>query len=868
MTTDTGEIRFGRFRLDPVRRVLRADEVPVRLGARAIDVLLELVRHRDRIVSKDQLLDSVWPGLIVEENNLQVQVSALRKLLGPQTIATIPGRGYQFIADIEVRDAGRPRAVASTNASTDTSTDAAPNRGRNAAARRRLPVQRSALVGREDDLADLCALLPAHALVTLTGPGGIGKTRLALAAAAALQPAYADGVHWIDLASVVDAQRAPAVVAAGLGIDLLPGVQAEAVIADALRGQSLLLVLDNCEHLLDVVAPLVDALLRQAAGVHVLATSQAPLRLGVEQVLRVEALSLPAGNDIASADEASHYGALALFVMRAGAAQPGFALQPDTVQVAVEICRRLDGMPLAIELAAARLPLLGLTGLRDRLDERLQLLTRGASDAPSRQQTLRATLEWSHALLSPAEQTVFRRLGVFAGGFSLALAQRVAADPLDDAWLVLDSLGALVDRSLVVASVDGEPRYHLLESARAFALERLAAAGEMETLQLRRAEALREQVEAFDAATAVEPRFDRLVQACEPELDNLRAALRWAMDAPGQRELALALLAGSSSLWTEIDPFGDVIAHYRRAREWLDDAVPPLLAARFRIAIQAVARLRMLSSAHWRDEAWLALQTYRRRDDRIGLYKALCALGGATRDVIDADAAGALLEEAARIEDPAWSPRLRSRRQLALEWWHDLGGRFEAAREAGRAHVALAGEAGATGEIAALSNLADTEFELGNAEEAVRLCRRAIARAASLDRPAAAAHAYGNMVPALLQQGDPAEAEAVIRAGRALLVRGLGMAFVLLMPLALLVLRRGELELAARLVGSADRAYAADGGYMLHPPERRMRETIMTALRERLSENTVAALLREGAAWPEAEAFARAGIAEGGAAGR
>jgi len=388
-------------------------------------------------------------------------------------------------------------------------------------------------------------------------------------------------------------------------------------------------------------------------------------------------------------------------------------------------------------------------------------------------------------------------------------------------------------------------------------------------MQLRRAETLREQVEAFDEATAHEPRFDRLVRALEPELDNLRAALRWAMVAPGQRDLALALLAGSSSLWTEIDPFGDAITDYRRAREWLDDTVPSLLAARFRIAFQAVARLRMLSSAQWRDEAWLALQGYRGSDDRvglrIGLYKALCALGGATRDVIGEAEAGALLEEAARLEDPAWSPRLRSRRQLALEWWHDLGGRFDAARDAGREHVALSGAAGATGEIAALSNLADTEFELGNAAEAIRLCRRAIERAAALGRPAAAAYAYGNMVPALLQQGELAEAEAVIRAGRALLVRGLGTAFVLLMPLALLALRRGDFEGAARLVGSADRAYATGGGHMLHPPERRMREAIMAALRERLADDAIASLLQQGADWNEAEAFARAGIGDTGA---
>jgi len=852
MTPDSAELAFGRFRLDPMRRMLRADGEPVRLGARAIDVLLELVRHRDRIVSKDQLLDSVWPGLIVEENNLQVQISTLRKLLGPQTIATIPGRGYQFIGEISGVGDPVPVSVALAAAGADRT---------DSKGRRHLPTQRATLIGREADIAEARALLAAHALVTLTGPGGIGKTRLALAVAAELEPGCKDGVHWIDLAAVTDAERVPATVAAGLGIELLPGAGA-AVIAGALRDQALLVVLDNCEHLLEGVTALVDAMLRHAPGVRVLVTSQAPLRLGMEQVMRVGALSLPVAESAVSPADVERYGALALFVARARAAQRGFALRPDTVSVAVEICRRLDGVPLAIELAAARLPLLGLIGLRDRLDERLQILTRGASDAPSRQQTLRATLEWSHSLLEPAEQVVFRRLGVFTGGFSLALAQRVVADAADDPWAVLDRLSVLVDRSLVVASVDGEPRYHLLESARAYALERLEQAGETDAMQLCHAEALRERVDQFDEATARDPRFDRLVQAFEPELDNLRAALRWAMDAPGQRELALGLLAGSSSLWIELDPFGDAIDHYQKARDWLDDATPPLLAARFRLAFQAVARLRMLSAARWGDEAWLALQAYRRTDDRVGLYKALCALGGATRDVIDEAPAGALLDEAAQLEDPAWPPRLRSRRQVALEWWHDLGGRFEAARQAGRAHVGLAAAAGATGEIAALGNLADTEFELGNTDEAISLCRRAIERAAAVGRPAAAAHAYGNMVPALLQQGQLDEAEAAIRAGRSLLVRGLGTAFILLMPLALLALKRGEPELAARLVGSADRAYAS-GGHMVHPPERRMRETILSALRDRMTEDTVAALLQEGAGWAEAEAFLRAGITAG-----
>ena len=848
MNSADGEFRFGRFQLDPVRRVLRVDGTPARLGARAIDVLLVLVRQRDRIVSKDELLDLVWPGLVVEENNLQVQVSALRKLLGPQAIATIPGRGYQFVADLD--DDGL-REAAALPASQATVSAPAP--------RSALPAQLPPLIGRELDLAETRAVLATHALVTLTGPGGIGKTRLALAVAQVEQVHHADGVRFVDLAAVTDRARVAAAVASALGIELPPGQSPTATIAGALREQSLLVLLDNCEHVLDEVAALVEAILRRAPRVHLLATSQAPLRVAGEQVMRLAPLALPPAADPASLDQVDRYGALQLFVARARAAQRGFALKPDTLAAAVEICRRLDGIPLAIELAAARLPLLGLTGLRDRLDERLRVLTAGAREAPARQQTLRATLEWSHSLLEPDEQVLFRRLGVFVGGFSLSLAQRVVVDAGGDPWSMIDRLGTLVERSLVVADGEGVPRYHLLESARVYALEQLEAAGEVEALERRRAEAMQALVEDFDAAIAHAPRFDALVQAIEPEMDNLRAALRWAMSNPAARPIALALLAASNALWIELDPFGDAIAQYLVARGWLDASVPAALEARFRMAFQAMARMRLMQPGEWRDSAWRALELYRTLDDRVGLYKALCGLGGAPRDIIDEAQAGSLLAEAERIEDPAWSPRQRARRQLALEWFHDLGGRFEACREAGLEHVALAREAGALGAIPALSNLADTEFVLGHSEVAIALCREAIERAAAIGRPATAVHAYGNMVPALLERGELDAAEEAIRAGRALLVRGLGTAFVLLFPLALLAQRRNQPELAARLVGCADRAYA-EGGRHLHPPEQRMRESVLAALRSRLGDDAIAALQAEGARWSEDEGFASAGI--------
>lgn len=836
-----------------MRRLLRADGEPTQLGARAIDVLLVLVRHRERIVSKDQLLDEVWPGLVVEENNLQVQVSALRKVLGAHTIATVPGRGYQFIAELDPDDA--PARLAPTGPAQRKGGPAHPRPD----SRSRLPEQLPPLYGRDVDLRDACAQLESHALVTVTGPGGIGKTSLALAAAHAVRLTFADGVRVIDLAAVGDPARVATAIAAGLGIDLREKGSAPAVIAGALREQSVLIMLDNCEHAVSEVGLVVEVILQRAPRARLLATSQVPLRLAGEQVLRLEPLALPPIDVTPKVTDAERHGAVQLFVARARAALRGFTLKPDTCATVVEICRRLDGVPLAIELAAARLPLLGLTGLRDRLDQRLQVLTTGARDAPMRQQTLRATLEWSHALLGVDEQEVFRRLGVFVGGFPLELAQRVVVDAQGDPWLILDRLGALVDKSLVVAEGEGVPRYRLLESARAFALEQLAAAGETDVIRRRLAEAMRERLDSFDAAISHEPRFDVLIGEIEPELDNLRAALGWAMTAPGERLTALALLATSNSLWLEADPFGDAIRHYLEARTWLDETVPPALAARFRLAFQSVVRSRMLRPAEWRDEAWRALEAYRTLDDRVGLYKALCALGGATREVIDEARAGVLLEEAEQLEDPNWSPRLRSRRQVALEWWNDLRGRFEASRDAGRQHLALSRAAGAIGEIPALSNLADTEFELGNIEEAISLCREAIARATERGRPAAAAHAYGNIVPALIESGELELAEDAIRAGRSLLVRGLGTAFVLLMPLALLAQRRSTLDLAARLVGCADRAYAA-GGHFLHPPERRMRERVLVALQGSFSPEVVESLRVEGEGWSEDDGFARAGI--------
>jgi len=873
---DDHELRFGPFRLDPVRGVLLRDSVPVRLGPRATSLLLALVQRRRSVVSKAELFELVWPDLVVEENNLQQHISALRKLFGPQAIVTVPGRGYVFAL---VPDGDHLTAA-----------DPAPARvaAPVAAATLRLPTS-AALIGRETELCELSERVRAHAVVTVVGPGGIGKTRLALAVMQACQADFADGVWLTDLSVLTDGGKGAVAVAAAhaLGI-VLPaspaalGNHALMTIAAALRGQALLLVLDNCEHVLDHVAELVDALRQRAPHLRVLATSQEPLHVVDEQVFRLAPLTLQPAAAFADADSAggaggrtvTSGGAVQLFIARAQAADRHFAPTPDTLAAIGDICRRLDGLPLAIELAVARLPLLGVRGLQQRLDERLSVLGASPGRAPPRQQTLRAALAWSHALLSREEQIVWRRLAVFSGGFSLELAHRVLVDADFAPGPVLDHLGALVDKSLLMAEVGGDPgnpRYRLLEPARAFALAQLEGADELDDMRFRHARALGELLKSYDELVVRERRFDVLVGRLAAELDNLRAAMRWladsmahpsnvaVIDRPAARLLAITLAAHSDWLWSEVDSFGEGLRFCQLARGWLDDTVPVALAARLRLAHQLLARTRLRPAAEWAVDAPLALQGFRAVNDRVGLYRALCALGGTPRGVVGDEESLALLREAEQLELPAWSPVLRRRRQAALEWCHDQGGRIEACREAGLRSVALAHEAGGVGEIAALGNLADTEFELGLVDDAIASCRRAIAVAAGLRRPEEAFNAFQHLVPALLERGCLEEAEATICQGRDVLVRSLGSAAGMLMHLALLTLKRGEGRLALQLLGCADRA-RADERLDLHSPERRLREAVLTDMRSILPEAEVSALIVKGAEWDVEQGFAMGGL--------
>ncbi len=521
MTSSAAIFRFGRFELRPSQRQLLAGGEPVAVGARAFDLLLVLVENHDRVLGRDELLDLVWPGLVVEENNLRQHVSALRKLLGATAVVTVPGRGYRF--GMTLRD-----AAATTGA----------RRG----ALDNLPMNLPALIGRESDLAAVIDLLADTHLLTLVGAGGVGKTRLALQVAQTVRAAYPDGVCVVELAPVTDPSRVPATVASVLDVHEEPGRPLQDTLLDYLRQRCLLVVLDNCEHLIESCARFAERVLHVSAATRTLATSREALGIAGEVAWRLPSLRTAPPDAGRSPEQWLEFAASRLFVQRATAASPAFRLTADNLAAVTMICHQLDGIPLALELAGARVGAMRVEQVAERLHDRFALLTRGSRTALQRHQTLRSLIDWSHGLLTEPERALLRRLSVFAGGWSLEAAEAVCSDSLlvrDD---VLELLTHLVEKSLVVLdSQSAEPRYRLLETIRQYGLEKLTHAAEVEVTRERHLQYF------VDLADIIRPMLTRQEQLrwhamAETELDNFRVALNRSL-LPGKAELGLRLFS-------------------------------------------------------------------------------------------------------------------------------------------------------------------------------------------------------------------------------------------------------------------------------------------------------------------------------------
>jgi len=514
--------RFGRYEVRPAERQLLVDGRCVPLGARAFDVLLALIERRDRIVTKDELLEIAWPGLVVEENNLQVQVSFLRKYLGREAVVTIPARGYQFALHLD----GPEEAPACVS-------------------RVAIPWPISSFVGRERERAELKSRLAQHRLVTVTGTGGVGKTRLALQVALEAASQYADGPRFVELASVAEGERIAYVTASALDLQPDPARSPIEALLRHIREREMLVILDNCEHLLHACAWFVRTVLEAAPRVVVLATSREALRVTGEAVVPLSGLAVPpslvCGAELPSAE------AVQLFVDRAQAVSPSFRLNAANAAKVADLCRRLDGIPLALELAAVRLRAISLDAIAARLDQRFRLLKVEAPSSAPRHQALRACLDWSHELLTEPERVVLRRLSVFAGGCTMTAAQAVVAGGSIAAGDVPDLVASLVEKSMVDHDVRTD-RYGMLETIRQYASERLADSEDRRETQSRHVRhhvGLAEAASPHLAGSDPRPWF----AALDAERENLAAAHTFCDGTEDGAELGLRLAVALFLYW-------------------------------------------------------------------------------------------------------------------------------------------------------------------------------------------------------------------------------------------------------------------------------------------------------------------------------
>jgi predicted ATPase/DNA-binding winged helix-turn-helix (wHTH) protein len=469
------EISFGPFRLLPARRLLLEGDSPVRIGSRALDLLIALVERHGEPVSKPELIARVWPHAFVEEGSLKVNIFKLRRALadgqaGNRYISAVAGRGYCFVAPI-IRLA-EPRPATAQHSAAEPLTNVLK------------PLTR--LIGLDDVISRVSTKLAHHRLVTLVGPGGIGKTSVAVATAAGLTDSYEHGVWLVDLTTIGDPLFLPAAVGSAIRADI-SGEDPSASLLSFLSDKRMLLVLDNCEHIIDATAALAFQAMRAAPYVQILATSREPLSVEGEHLHHLKPLEIPLVSSGLSAAEALEFPAIQLFVERAANILGKFRLRDVDVPIVIDICRKLDGMPLAIELAAASIDALGLRGVSSRLDHPLRLPAIRRRTAAPRHQTLRAVLDWSYCLLTEEEKRVLRRLSVFSGSFTMEAAATVAADPTHTESEMVDHVVALVAKSLVAAARNGaDTRLRLLETTRAYAFERLTESGEVDAIAQRK----------------------------------------------------------------------------------------------------------------------------------------------------------------------------------------------------------------------------------------------------------------------------------------------------------------------------------------------------------------------------------------------
>lgn len=672
MNAPTPSYRFDSFELRPAQRLLLGDGAPLAVGARAYDLLLVLIEHRDRVVSHEELLNVVWPRLVVDENNLRQHVSSLRKLLGAHAVLTVPGRGYRF---------GRMLDESITALPAKTPTSAVPADLPRSVAVNNLPANKPTLIGREEDLAAVLALLRRTHLLTLVGAGGVGKTRMALEVADIVTPDFPDGVCIVELAPVTDASLVIGTVAGALDVHEEATRSLLDTLLEFLRRRRMLLILDNCEHLIEACAAFAEQVLRCSAGTRTLATSREALDVAGEVAWRLPSLRSAPPDTLLSVDALLDFPASRLFVERAQAAAPTFRLTPENTVAVAQICHRLDGIPLALELAAARVGAMRVEQVAERLHDRFALLTRSRRTALQRHQTLRSLIDWSHELLNEPERVLWRRLSQFAGGWTLAAAKAVCSAPPLLREDVPELMARLVEKSLVVLDTQSEePRYRLLETIREYGLEKLMAADELQSTRERHLRHFVDQAETIRPTLTRQDQLRGHAQA-ELELDNMRLALHWSLNS-GQPELGLRLFSSLTRFWYKNMHWKEMVGWQERLAEALRLSGAPLSVHEARSFYGAAMLATNYDPPHGRRLCERCVELSGALEFEEGLAWSLMWMGyidTRQRDVATAEMFRASLAHGRSIADPWRQAFLLAQALICYAGYEALMGRDESA---------------------------------------------------------------------------------------------------------------------------------------------------------------------------------------------
>ena len=770
-STGQGDVAsFGSFQLFPSARAIEKAGVPVALGNRALDILMTLVEHAGEVVSHKELMSRAWRGLVVDPSNLRVHVSSLRKALGdvedtPRYIANVAGQGYCFVAPV-------------TRGGAASAPSRAPEYPCGAARQRlTLPAKLARMVGRDDAVRILAADLIAERFVSVIGPGGMGKTTVAIATAHAMLEEFADAVCFVDVGMVTDPKLLAATIASTLGLAIQTD-DALATLLECLRTLRILLVLDNCEHVIDEVATLAELIFRAAPGAHILATSREALRVEGEHVYWLPPLASPARNSSLKAAEVLEFPAVMLFMERAAASGKRLDLSDADAPVIAGICGRLDGIALAIEFAAGRVATHGIRGTADLLEKGLGLHWQGRRTAHPRHQTLQALLDWSYGYLSESEQVVLRRLSMLVGAFTIDAAQAIARDEALDEEQVVDALDRLVAKSLIssMGADGGGTRYRLLETTRVYGVRKLEESGERQLIARHHATHFARVLDSMCGGRIDFPHDDR-PPSLNHYLGNVRAALAWcfadterasaAVD-PDRARLCVDLAAASIPLLLELSLLNECYQWSGKALALLDGTTR---GGEREMVLQEARAISAMWTRGNGDDVRVAiargLEIARERAEPSSILRLLVGLHMFLFRVGDFVSSRSVAEELAAVaSNDADESYVILANWLRGSSEHFIGNQSAARRhfEAGFSHAGPRNVElfGLDYRVRALVPFARVLWLTGSPDRATETARQAIAEAARLSKPLNVCFALLYTAPVFLWCGDYVSANDVL----------------------------------------------------------------------------------------------------------